>query len=203
MNNKKITNINKKGFTLVEIMVATSIFMVIMLVAMGSLIVSSDAAKKAKALRSAMNNVNFALESMTRSLRTGTDYACITSGGFILPLDSKADCPLENGEGGIAVAFTPANFDPKNTDRPTNTAFVLNEREDGTSKVLQRCHNGELCVDLVSPEVNIERLTFFVNGSGDDLTQPSVYILIKGSVKIKDEVTTFAVQTNVSQRSAE
>lgn len=34
------------GFTLVELMVATSIFMIIMVMALGSLVISSDSAKK-------------------------------------------------------------------------------------------------------------------------------------------------------------
>jgi Tfp pilus assembly protein PilE len=71
------------GFTLVEIMVATSIFMIIMLVALGALISSSDTAKKSQALRTAMDNVNFAMESMTRSLRMGTDYYCVLSGSSV------------------------------------------------------------------------------------------------------------------------
>lgn len=191
-----------KAFTLVEIMVATSIFMMIMLVALGALITSSDTAKKSQALRSAMDNVNFAMESVVRSLRSGTDYTCITSGSFILPGSPAPDCPLGTS-GGIAVVFTPAKH-----VTPRDTAYVLNTRVDGT-QVLQRCYLSNPCVDIVSPNVDIETLTFFVNGSHsetnapDDKTQPSVYILVKGSVTFKGQSNSFAIQTNVSQRSAE
>jgi type II secretory pathway pseudopilin PulG len=84
------------GFTLVEIMVATSIFMIIMLVALGALISSSDTAKKSQALRTAMDNVNFAMESMTKSLRMGTDYYCVLSSSSVsLPVSigTYSDCP--------------------------------------------------------------------------------------------------------------
>ncbi len=192
-----------KGFTLVEIMVATSIFMMIMLVSLGALITSSDVAKKAQAMRTAMDNISFAMESMTRSLRMGTDYTCILTPPLILPVSgSTPNCSISSS-GGIAIAFTPAL-----STSPRSAAYVIKDRANGT-KVLQRCNSGALCVDIVSPEVDIQKLTFFVNGGysptnlPDDLTQPSVYILLKGTVTIKGQPTVFAIQTNVSQRTSE
>lgn len=191
----------QKGFTLVEIMVATSIFMMIMLMAMGALITTSDTAKKAQALRTAMDNVNFAMESMTRSLRMGTDYYCIPAGVSVsLPMatGSYNDCPLGTVGGG-AVVYTPAL-----SNTPRNMAYTLVPRNDssGTS-VLQSCDPNE-CLDLVSGNIDIQKLTFFVNGSTlDDKIQPSIYIIMKGAINIKGEITTFALQTMTSQRNAE
>lgn len=195
MNNKLL---KIKGFTLVEIMVATSIFMIIMLVAMGALISSSDTAKKAQALRSAMDNVNFAMESMTRSLRMGTDYTCVTFGSSVsLPASANADCPLSTSGGG-AIVFTPPNATPAR-----NAAFRVVARSDGSGTfVLQRCVPG--CVDLVSSDVDIQKLVFYVDGSSiSDKIQPSVYIVMKGVVNIKGVPNVFALQTMTSQRSAE
>lgn len=195
---------NNSGFTLIEIMVATSIFMIIMLISLGSLITSSDTAKKSQALRSAMDNVNFAMESMTRSLRMGSDYSCIESNTFVLPGEPTRDCPLGSSRGGLAIVFTPAL-----DTRPRQAAYVVNQRSDGTN-VLQSCYLSDPCVDLVSPDVDINQLNFFVSGSQnsttntpDDRIQPSIYILMKGTVIFKGEPITFAIQTNVSQRSAE
>ncbi len=183
---------------MIEIMVATSIFMVIMLVAMGALITSSDTAKKAQALRSAMDNVNFAMESMTRSLRMGTDYTCVTFGSSVsLPASANADCPFSMGGGG-AVVFTPAEAPTKR-----DAAFRVVPRQDGSvTNVLQRCMPE--CVDLVSSDVDIQKLVFYVSGSDPlDKIQPSVYIAIKGSVTVKGEANTFAIQTMTSQRTVE
>ncbi len=193
---------NRKGFTLVEIMVATSIFMVIMLIAMGALITSSDTSKKAQALRSTMDNVNFAMESMTRSLRMGSDYTCITSPSFMLPASPMPDCPLDGSGGeGVAIAFTPANH----AQGARDTAYVVTERTDGTGTyVLQQCSDASPCTDLVSHDVNIEKLSFHVTGSSiSDKIQPSVYILIKGVITIKGVPSVFAIQTMTSQRSSE
>lgn len=188
------------GFTLVEIMVATSIFMIIMLVALGALISSSDTAKKSQALRTAMDNVNFAMESMTRSLRMGTDYYCVLSGSSVsLPVSigTYSDCPL-SGSGGGAVVFTGAN-----DTTPRNVAFTVVPRNDPNGTyVLQKCSPD--CVDLVSQDVNIEKLTFYVDGSDpSDKLQPSVYILVNGIVTIKGEKNPFSIQTMASQRSSE
>lgn len=192
---KKNICIKQKGFTLIEIMVSTSIFMIIMLVALGALISSSNAAKKSQALRSAMDNVNFALESMTRSLRMGSDYACVV-GSVSIPASANADCSI-TGSGGSAIVFTPASHAPGSRD----SAYTLTQRADNTY-ALQKCTPN--CVDLVSTDVNIEKLTFFVSGSDiTDNIQPSIYILIKGNVKVKGEDNPFAVQTLVSQRSGE
>ncbi len=98
---------SQKGFTLIELMVATTIFMIVMLVAMGSLVTSSNSAKKSRYLRTAMDNVNFAMDSMTRSLRTATDYSCIRGETVTLsPTQAGSyDCPT----GGNGVAFTPTD----------------------------------------------------------------------------------------------
>lgn len=68
------TFLDKKGntgFTLIEIMVATSIFVMVVMIAMGAIFTVVDANKKAQSLKSVMNNLNFALETMTRTIKTG------------------------------------------------------------------------------------------------------------------------------------
>jgi prepilin-type N-terminal cleavage/methylation domain-containing protein len=201
MYTKNITT--QKGFTLIELMVATSIFMMVMLMAMGSLIVSSNAAKKSQSLRLTMDNVNFALETMTRSLRTGTNYSCVYSGGSIdlSTTPPPSDCPLESNKPGSLVAFVPAVTDPNNPPLPL--AYQKVARPSGGTSTLQRCdQNG--CTDIVSAQVDVEDLRFYVDGSRpDDFIQPKVYIMMRGTVLIKGEPTSFAVQTIASQRSGE
>ena len=206
---KKFFIQKNKGFTLVELMVATSIFMMIMLMAMGALVVSSDSARKGQALRSTMDNVNFAMDTMTRSIRMGTNYTCVTtSSGTINILPN--DCPLGSlGGGGSAVAFKPAPPNQANRIVYRWIARTPISIDDPLSHTIQRCDDtGESsCVDIVSPEVDIMDLKFFVNGSNTqdtgDFIQPSVYIMMKGTVMVRGEPTTFALQTMASQRTAE
>jgi type II secretory pathway pseudopilin PulG len=185
------TNISA-GFTLIELMVATSIFISIMLMAMGTLIISSDTNKRAEQLRLSMDNVNFAMESMTRSIRMGSNYYCSDSN---IPLDLSSggnDCP----NGGKIFTFTPAD----NMNKMGGNLIAYQLSEDS----LQRCSDSSNCENMTSPGVKIDYLRFFVNGtSTGDFMQPSAYIVMKGSVTVKGETTSFALQTMASQRSSE
>lgn len=64
----------RRGFTLVEVMVSMAIFAFVMVVAVGAFIRILDLNRRAQDIQTAMNNVSFSLEMMTRELRTGSDY---------------------------------------------------------------------------------------------------------------------------------
>jgi prepilin-type N-terminal cleavage/methylation domain-containing protein len=204
MQFQKLKNKKNGGFTLIELMVATSIFTVIMLIAMGSLLIASDSARKAQSLRSAMDNVSFAVETMSRSLRVGQDYSCVDSGipsGSSLPLPNPSyhDCPL-SGTGGGAIVFTPQGHGASRWD----TMFKRNQLIAGGPYSLQKCDTVNGCIDITSPDVDVQTLKFFVEGSSTtDTKQPSVYIIMKGTVTVKGQLTSFIMQTLASQRSTE
>lgn len=174
------------GFTLIELMVATTIFTIVMLVGVGSLVTSSNAAKSAQKLQIAVDNVNFAMESMTREIRMGTYYF---SGNGTFSLGG----PTTSGDGsGNGIAFTPQQIPAA----PARVAYVLNGGK------IQRVVGG-IYTDITSPEVTIQGIIFNVRGSSlMDKIQPSVKILIKGVVNV-GVGTPFALQTMASQRSAE
>jgi len=57
---------------------------------------------------------------------------------------------------------------------------------------------------MIASNINVDVFKFFVRGSSvGDSIQPSVYVLLKGSVLVKGKTTSFAIQTMVSQRTAE
>jgi prepilin-type N-terminal cleavage/methylation domain-containing protein len=193
----KIKNQQKnKGFTLVELMVATFIFTAIMLASMGALLVTINSARQARALRTSMDNINFAMESMTRSIRMGTNYVCAEEIDMVNNPTLTVDCP----EGGTAMAFIPQKPDPK----LFRVGYKLTKRLDGSETYTLERGDGatNTWVEIVAPEVNIEKLNFFVNGSDpQDQVQASVYIIIKGEITIKGVSTGFAIQTMASQRN--
>jgi prepilin-type N-terminal cleavage/methylation domain-containing protein len=204
-NKKNIINLNNStkiannGFTLVELMVATSLFTIIMLMGIGSLVVSSNSAKAAQKLRIAVDNVNFAMESMTRELRTGTRFYCDTSSV------SVADDAVKDCEGGNVIAFTPQQVGGSSVSR---IAYLLQERVQGSSNyTLKRCEGVAStadCPEIVSSEVNVKNLKFYVRGSNvADKIQPSVQILMNGVVKVRGVETPFTLQSMASQRSSE
>lgn len=187
---------NDKGFTLVELMVATSIFVVIIISSIGSLLVLLGASKDSRGLRFAMDNVNFAMESMTRSVRMGVNYYCgVTTPG---DLDSVQDCET----GGNLLSFVPQDPDPIQPQE--RITYRRHTRANGTNTI-QRCvgTDDSKCIEIISSDINIEKLKFFVEGSDsvNDQEQAKVYIILKGTVTVKEKDTSFMIQTLASQRN--
>jgi prepilin-type N-terminal cleavage/methylation domain-containing protein len=187
----KIFNLKKNhnGFTLIELMVATSIFVIVMLLSMSSLLVLINESKNSRTLRSAIDNVNFSMESITRSIRMGKNYYC--GGTMAVGVDATNDCP----SGETFISFIPQGGVSRVGYRLTT--LNINGVSQGT---IEKCDTSS-CVPIVSPDVNIEKLKFFVKGSAFDNTQASVYIIIKGTVLVKSLPTSFSLQTMASQRN--
>ena len=155
-NNKKMSPDLVSGFTLIELMVATTLFTVIMLMGVGTLIISSNGARNSHKLRVAVDNVNFAMESMTRELRTGSHFYC-----------SQTTASMADGIEGDCVSGNVIVFTPQETGgvQPPRTAYVLQKRSNDTN-VLRRCEGSDSnCSDIVSADVNVQNLKFFVTGS--------------------------------------
>jgi prepilin-type N-terminal cleavage/methylation domain-containing protein len=68
---------NQQGFTLVEMLVSIALFSIVIVVCMGSILTIVDVNRKSQSLSIVMNDLNFVLESMTRSIKTGeiTDFS--------------------------------------------------------------------------------------------------------------------------------
>jgi len=188
INFYKNRKFNSSGFTLVELMIATSLFVIIMLSALSSLLILLNESKNSRALRLAMDNVNFAMESMTRSIRMGINYYCGATNLNDLNITPRS-CP----DGGTIMSFIPQAKGSVQPTYRTEYRFVDN--------TIKRYDEGNFIdgVSIISPEVNIDNLEFFVN-TGDDV-QPSVYIIVKGTVTIKGVPTSFSIQALASQRN--
>lgn len=77
--------VNKKsqsGFTLIELIVSLGVFSVVITVAVGALLMLVAANEQLQGEQSVMTNLSFALDSMTRELRTGTNYHCRSASSY-------------------------------------------------------------------------------------------------------------------------
>jgi prepilin-type N-terminal cleavage/methylation domain-containing protein len=171
------------GFTLVEMMVAVAIFSLVMVVSAGAIFSVVRANQKANTLISVLDNVNFALESMSRQIRFGYDYHCGDLGNPAEPRDCVY--PL----GASSFAF----FDPNLTK---TVVFRLN------GNTIERQIGSEEFLPITAPSAIITNLSFFVDGAEtQSLTQPKVTILLSGYAGSNpDTRSSFEVQTTVSQR---
>lgn len=81
---------NKKGFTIIELMVAMSLFVIVVGISSGVFIRSLRTQRAVVALMAANDNASQTLEQMTRAIRTGTAFS---ANGSRLSFTSADDKP--------------------------------------------------------------------------------------------------------------
>ncbi len=192
----KITKTKKSpaGFTLIEVMVSVSIFSIVMLVSTGAVFSIVEANKKAHTLKSVMTNLNFALESMARDVRVGSQFSCNGAG----------DC-----QGGGDVFSYKANRNIIGGSENDSVEYRLlddNVQLPVVKRIQKRVYGDgpEFKAFITAREINIESLKFYVIGtqpSPADVKQPKVVITIKGYAGAGNIKSSFNIQTTISQRS--
>ena len=170
----------KKGFTLIELMVAISIFVIIMTISMGSIISVFEANRKSRTIKTVLNNLNLAVESMSKEMRFGKNYHCGDEGTLTEP---------ENCPGGDTLMSFLSSDDVQITYR-----FY-------EQRIEKQIDDGGY-IPVTAPEIVIDDLVFYTLGSGtDDTLQPKVVIKIKSHAGSGKAQSNFTLQTLVSQRT--
>jgi prepilin-type N-terminal cleavage/methylation domain-containing protein len=124
------------GFTLVEMIVSLAIFSVVAVVALGALVKIISANHKAQSLQSALTNLNFGLESMSRELREARTYHCDASTdptGYGGTITAKGCQIISSGD--AVIAFISAKRDSTKT---CNLVYVYRFVTQGGQKLLQK-----------------------------------------------------------------
>ncbi len=184
------------GFTLVELMVSLMLFLIVVLAAVGSLYTVNSASRKVQAMRSVIDNLNFSLEAMSRTIRTGNAVTCGGVSGTGNP-----SCPFrdQRPSSALLVDATLGSFGL--------VEFQLGTNADGTGTIQKRFQEGGVWTNwiaITAPEIDVQELSFYVDGAETtDQTQPSVMIFARGVATVGEDTAPFAVQTYVSQRAAE
>lgn len=199
LNNKSKIKSNKiakqGGFTLVEMLVSITIFVLVAFTITSTLITVSNANRKTQELKQIMDNLNFSVQSMVLRMREGNFYKCLDSGASRSPTQNvlvggvgdSYNCP--NGNNSIVFLD------------PTNGTVVSYYLADGgnNGKILKSTRDGDV-LQITSEEVGITDLTFYVSGMTNDNTRnPAVTIIIRGVAKLRSgEATSFTLQTFVT-----
>jgi len=173
-------SVKQEGFTLVELLVAISLFIVVVVISMGAILSVFDANKKAQSSKTVVDNLNIAVENMARTVRFGTNYHCGSDGYLSTPTDCS------NGDTSLAVSFEGSTI----VYRLNGTAIQISN------------NGGSTYTNITSPETIIEYLKFYVFGSSDsDANQPYVVVVISGYVGSRStNQTAFSIETLMSQR---
>jgi hypothetical protein len=168
-----------------------AIFSTVMVIALGALLSMSESDRKSQSLKAVINNLNFSIDSLTRSLRVGDAYHCDASVGTVTV---GRDCQI--APGASSIAFHSANGSTVVYCRGTNTAC-----DPAGTEVLRSQDGGVTFAAITAPEVAISNLNFYVIGAESATVQSKATILMSGTVKINGaQQTQFSLETSVTQR---
>jgi prepilin-type N-terminal cleavage/methylation domain-containing protein len=196
---KKFNGLKKrqnKGFTIIETMIAMTIFLIVIMIGSGALINAYSVGNKSKGMRTIMDGLSAAMDEMAREIRMGSHYRCDNFSGSVEP---------QSGEDCWVLVFEKAGGDVEDPldqvvyfrfGNPLGTLAKLNYSSLGTP------------IQLLPDEVRITAGGFSVLGAeppeingGGDQQQPFVVIRLVGTITYKRTTTPFSLQTSISQRS--
>lgn len=197
-------NTKQQGFTLVELMVSLSLFIIVVIALIGSLYTVNDASRKVQAMRTVMDNLNFAMEAMSRTIRTSENIDC----GFTV-----GDCTMQNG-GGTTISMNSTLGERRKVEYRLERDISGKGRLEKKSTRLVVASDGSVTLDssdiqdwqaITSPEIDVDNVMFYVEGSSvGDMRQPSVMINMEGVASVQGGTTIpFSIQTYLSQRTPE
>lgn len=213
----------KDGFTLVEMIVAIAIFMIVAVVAVGSLVRIVGLNREAQTLQASVDNVGFALDSMSREIRQGANIACLASytGGPIDPSGistESANCSNMQAEDNQLIVFETVKSAPDGSGGTCNLyyGYWFAPPDPGVSgqyelKKAQQtsCHqqfNGDQSTGNFYPvvdtsTVSLDNYNLAVFAGSPSFTYKWVFIRLSGvaGVRTQDQ-NSFDVETSVSQR---
>jgi hypothetical protein len=166
---------------------------------MGSLLILVDANARSQSVQIAVSNISFAIDAMTRQMRTGTAYGCHSNRGTMT--DGASPGVLETMvrdciNGGRAVSFT-----------DTRTGWRYGYAQNGNSLQRKVDRNGVFgdWEDMTAANIRVTDVEFTVLGAGNGTgnnDQPTVTIYLEAEVgDIAGLGTTFEIQTSITQRA--
>ena len=161
-----------RGFTLIEMLVAVSLFALIAVINAGTFVTLIKVQERVRAFANLQDNVRFSLSSMGREMMVGSGYRCI-SAALAPPLPDIPPPP----SGTINDACNDQGFMYTNS-AGQKVAYRLR------NSTMEKWAEGTSAYALFTdPRIVISSLRFYVNGMApNNSTQPKVVIILQASV---------------------
>ncbi len=187
----KIKNLGE-GFTLLEMLVAVSVFATVVTMSIGTLLAVSDAQQKILTLRITQDSLGYVFDTTGKEIRTGISYYCSTS------VDDFGTTPLTPSDcinGGSSFTFLSGG-----------NKVTYQIRAGRMERVFMGGTPSQAISVLTPSGITITNLKFYVWGSppatSDDIYQPRVLIIMQGTAGVKQRTkSSINIQTMISQRA--
>lgn len=177
---KKIKN--RPGFTLLEMIVATAIFVIVSTICIGIYILTMKANTQVISMQKIQNEMRFAMDYISREVRLGTIY-----------YDYYENSEIQNP---VDVLALEDNF--------SNRVFfrrVERENEDGEiNGFLQVQYNNSNWSDITGNNVNVEDLYFYIDPITSDVKNQNIVTIVMRFFDDRDE-SEILLQTTISARN--
>lgn len=211
---------SQSGFSLVEMIVALAVFAVVITIAVGALLMLIGTNQRLQAEQSVMTNLSFALDSMTREIRTGTHYYCeerpnyaagggnnLFNGGndmdTILASADFQDCDVARGP---AAKLKGIAFNEGGGSITGTGGRILYFFDEDKGQIFRKV-GSQAPQSIVSSGIHIKDAEFFVTGSemwstaNVDVIQPTVTIVITAQEKDDPAAAEYVIATTITQRT--
>lgn len=192
---------NQTGFTLVEMLVSLALFTTIATMAVGTLLILINGNSRVVGEQVTLTSLSFALDSMTREIRTGSEYYCgsiaqVTGVGVYGSPTAVQSCT----GGNVALSFREAGESITGGGSDSRIAYYFENNR------LWRKVGSSAAQEIVTNDVLITEGRFVVTGAtplgtGNEIVQPSVTILIEAQASSSDTTKNFTLQSTVTQRA--
>ncbi len=178
------------GFTLLEMIVATALFLMAMTMAIGIFIATMNANNKITRIQDVENEVRYILEKISKEVRLGTidyDYYQIIYGN-----------DFENPASILSIVDSADNV----------SQFALNGDENSLGIIQLSLDQGDNWSDLSTDSIQVQVLDFYLipetdpyAGEPDDIKQPLVLIYLNARYNKDGEMDgNIDIQTAISSR---
>jgi prepilin-type N-terminal cleavage/methylation domain-containing protein len=204
----------QSGFTIIEMMVSLGVFAVVITISVGALLMLIATNDQLQAEQSIMSNLSFAVDSMSREIRTGTHYYCDSKDsatGMFSPSvnldtllgDSVLDCASGRAGAfhGLAIKEGGESVSSGAADR------ILYYFDSNVGQIYRKVGNANP-ESLTASGIYIRDMSFNVVGakplsdSGSNTKdQASVTIYIEASETSSPDDKIYYLQTTVAQRT--
>ena len=184
-------------------LVSLSLFTIVITITMGAFLSLIGNSGQLQNEQSIMTSLTFALDSMTREIRTGTEYVCTATASTTSYLATDiANCSPTAGSTGISFREAGGSVSGASGNR---IAYFY----DATNDTIMRRVGNAAAQNIISSGITVTNARFFVRGvtklgsipATAETVQPAVTVIIEASETGSATDKPFVIQTTITQRS--